>query len=123
MGLVLSGTSAESSDEQKRKEQYWQRIGVPTTFDRFNQAAARVDVSKPIGEYEAYVLARAYYGGCGGIDLPKRKGDFWVAKTYVGYAGLSKESILVNRKTGVTVARGFPEITDPKLYLKPVTRK
>src|SRR5207244_8933527 len=72
---------------QKRADEYEVRLG---DVDRF-AAAARIDTRKPIGEFDAYVLAWAYFlshiSGCGFPELPRDAGDHWLAQTRVGIAG------------------------------------
>ena len=104
--------------ETKRQDQYEDRIGYGgNAFNNVFRAAARVDVRKPIGEYEAYVLASAYFFSqislCGRAYLPTRRGDVWVAETTVGYPSGRGRPICVDARTG-----GSPRIANPKKYLK-----
>jgi hypothetical protein len=126
LAFVVCGTDmfGESPDAaaQKRKEAYWRRVGYPTTVAKYLRAAGRVDLRKPIGEYEAYVLANAYFlmhfGWCGGADLPNDRGDRWVAETHEGYGGTPGDRITIDKKTGATYAPRRPRVTDPKEYLR-----
>jgi hypothetical protein len=107
----------------KRMAEYNERIGYTgNAFNNVFRAAARVEVRKPIGEYEAYVLASAYFfsqiGLCGGVHLPKRRGDVWIAETTEGYPSGPGPRIFIQSKTGVTYAVRYPRITNPREYLK-----
>jgi hypothetical protein len=84
--------------------------------------AARVDIRKPIGEFEAYVLASAYFSayvnGCGGAELPKDRGDVWIAESVEGPAGMPGPRVLVHKQSGVTYSPGRRRVINPKEYLK-----
>jgi hypothetical protein len=106
-----------------RQSEYEKRIGYTgNAFNNVFRAAARVDIRKPIGEYEAYVLASAYFfsriGLCGSVHLPKRRGDVWIAETLEGYPSGPGPRIIIQSKGGVTYAARYPRVTNPKNYLK-----
>ena len=120
---VSANAGRLTAAETKRQDRYEDRIGYgENAFNQVFRAAARVDVRKPIGEYEAYVLASAYFFSqislCGRAYLPKRRGDVWVADTTVGYPGGAGRPIFVDARTGVTYCAGLPRIADPKKYVK-----
>ena len=119
-----SSAAAQQRDPatQKRLEKYWKVLG--STWDQSWRAAARIRIDRPIGEFEAYALAMAYFGVefglCGGPDLPKDRGDRWVADTAVGYGGAPGPKIIVEKKTGLTYSPGRRKVRDPKEYLRMV---
>jgi len=123
-GLLMScfAASAQPRDAatQTRLEKYWKVLG--STWDQSWRVAARIRVDKPIGEFEAYALAMAYFGAhiglCGGPELPKDHGDRWIAETAEGIAGAPGPRIIIEKKTGVTYSPGRPKVRDPKEYLK-----
>src|SRR6476620_4623028 len=104
VGLLVSASIATAvppdAAAQRRLEKYWKITGG--NWDTTWRAAARIRVDKPIGEFEAYVLAMAYFGVhmglCGGPELPKDRGDRWVADTAVGYAAAPGPKIIVEKK-------------------------
>jgi hypothetical protein len=110
---------AETASEKRRVE-YDRRLG--STYDDTFRVAARIRLGKPIGEFEAYALASAYFfahiNGCGGAELPKDKGDRWIAQSKEGYAGAPGPQVIVEKKTGITYSPGRPKVKDPKEYLK-----
>jgi hypothetical protein len=105
---------------QKRLEKYW-RI-LDTTDGGVFRVAASIRPGTVIGEFEAYVLASAYFdayiSGCGGAELPKERGDLWIAESAEGYAGAPGPRIIVEKKTGLTYSPGRRKVRDPKEYLK-----
>lgn len=124
---LAASVRAESSanDEAARKEAYWWRVGTPVTIDAYFRAAAALEPGKPIGEYEAYVLANAYFqvysGLCGGAELPRDRGDHWEAATVVGYWGREGKPIIIEKKTGTTYSADMPKVVNPRDYLKHVS--
>ena len=122
--LPASAAFAEPRDAatQKRLEKYWKVTGG--NRDTTWRAAARLKLDQPIGELEAYVLAMAYFGVefglSGGPELPKDRGDRWVADTAVGYGGAPGPKIIVEKKTGLTYSPGRRKVRDPRGYLKMV---
>jgi hypothetical protein len=121
--LPSAHAGRQTAAEAKRQNQYDDRIGYgDNAFNEVFRAAARVDVRKPIREYEAYVLASAYLFSqvslCGRAYLPTRRGDVWVAETTVGYPPSAGRPIYIDARTGITYAAGFPRIVNPKKYLK-----
>lgn len=125
LALFAPSARAERLDgaAAKRMAGYEERIGYTgNAFNNVFRAAARVDIRKPIGEYEAYVLASAYFfsqiGLCGGVDLPKRRGDVWIAETKEGYPSGPGPRIFIHSKTGVTYAVRYRRVTNPRNYLK-----
>ena len=119
LAAVLRAESGESAAE-KRRVAYDARLGM-TAYDTY-RAVAQIDIRRPIGEFEAYALAKAYFlaqvSGCGCPDVPKDKGERWVAETKEGFAGEPGPKIIVEKKTGVTSSVGGPRVRDPKEYLK-----
>ena len=122
--LIITATSSTDAQRsataaEKRRIAYDERLGT-TAYDTY-RVAARVDIRKPIGEFEAYALARAYFltqvSGCGAPDLPKDAGDRWESETKEGFAATPGPRIIVEKRTGATYIRGGPKITDPKQYL------
>jgi hypothetical protein len=124
--LVSSSAPAARFDvaAESRRHQYEERIGFAgkNGVNNVFRAAARVDLQRPIGEYEAFVLASAYFfrqfGPCGIVKLPTRRGDHWVAETLVGSPPSIGARVFVDARTGITYAAGFPRIINPKKYLK-----
>jgi len=104
----------------RRLAEYHARIG--TTYNDWYRVAAQVDTRKPIGEFEAYVLASAYFSahinGCGGAELPKDRGDVWIAESVEGYAGVLGPRVIVEKRGGATYSSGRTRVTDPKIYRK-----
>lgn len=92
------------------------------TYDDTYRIAAKIKPGKPVGEFEAYVLCSAYFfayiNGCGGANLPKLRGDKWIADSVVGYAGSRGPKIIVDSKTGVTYSPGREIVKDPKVYAR-----
>jgi hypothetical protein len=92
------------------------------TYDDTYRIAARIKPGKPVGEFEAYVLCSAYFFAyislCGGAELPKLRGDKWIAESVVGIPGSRGPKIIIDRKTGVTYSRGHEIVKDPKVYRK-----
>ena len=113
---------ANTTAEQKRFNRYEQRMGV--SYDGTLRAASRVDVSKPIGEFEAWALSNAYFytvfGNCGGVERVTDRGALWVASGAVGIAGSPAPFIYVDKATGATWADGRERITDPGVYAKKI---
>src|SRR4051794_23253829 len=111
---------AQETAAEKRRVEYDRRLGG--TYNETYRVAAAIQVGKPIGEFEAYALASAYFfahvGVCGGAQLPKDKGDRWVAESLEGYAGAPGPRIIVEKKTGVTYSPGLPKVKNPKEYLR-----
>ena len=106
--------------EARRRDSYDRRVGH--SWDHWYRAAARIRPKDGIGEFEAYVLANAYRGSqislCGDVRLPKRRGAHWLASTRIGYGAASGPQIIVDAKTGVTHASGYPKIRDSRRYLE-----
>lgn len=84
-------------------------------------AASRIDTTKPIGEFDAYALAWAYFlshiSTCGFPELPKDSGDRWVAQTRVGIAGQPGPAIIIEKAGGTTYSEGKPKVR-PKDFRK-----
>src|SRR4029077_12246143 len=85
----------ETEADRTRADDYERRLaGV----DRFT-AATRIDTRTPISEFDAYLVAWAYFlshiSGCGFPELPKDAGHHWIAQTRVGYAGQPGPRIIV----------------------------
>ena len=120
--LSVSTNLAAPRDEatQKRLEKYW-RI-LETIDGDVLRVAASIRPGTLIGEFEAYVLASAYFdvyvNGCGGVELPKERGDLWIAESAEGIAGGPGPRIIVEKKTGLTYSPGRRKVRDPKEYLK-----
>ena len=104
LALLVSASVAlaepRDAATQKRLEKYWKILG--STWDDSWRVAARIRVDKPIGEFEAYALAMAYFGAhiglCGGPELPKDRGDRWIADTAEGYAGAPGPRIIIEKR-------------------------
>jgi hypothetical protein len=113
------------AEREKRYQEYGKRLG--NTFDDTWRAAAKIDPRKGIGEYEALALSSAYFFAyinlCDGVNTVTDKGDKWIADTAVGYAGSNGPKIIVEKKTGLTYARGNEKVTNPKVYLKFLMKK
>ncbi|MEY2530395.1 MAG: hypothetical protein QOI96_480 [Verrucomicrobiota bacterium] len=120
--LTASRSSAapRSAATQNRLDKYW-RILEAAGNDTF-RVAARIRPSQRIGEFEAYVLASAYFyafiDACGGVELPIERGDRWIAESCEGYAGAPGPVIIVDKKTGMTYSPGRHKVRDPKEYLR-----
>ncbi len=111
-------TAKESEAERKRADNYERRLaGV----DRFT-AATRIDTRAPIGEFDAYLLAWAYFlshiSGCGFPELPRNAGDHWIAQTRVGIAGQPGPEIIIEKTGGATHSPGKPKISSPKDFAR-----
>lgn len=67
-------------------------------------ALKKVDAADGINQSEAYTITKAFFwskiSGCGFPDEPTSEDSFWVSKTRIGYAGISGESIFINKETG-----------------------
>ena len=78
-----------TKEEQKRFDNYEERMGA--SYDGTLRAASRINVRKPIGEFEAWALSNAYFytvfGLCGGVERITDRGTVWVASGAVGIAG------------------------------------
>jgi hypothetical protein len=126
IGLFFLAAEKPSAGEYPRTEaekRAWYYDGLMgATYDDTYRVAARIKLGKPIGEFEAYVLCSAYFFAyislCGGAELPKLRGDKWIAESVVGYAASRGPKIIVDRKTGVTHSPGHEIVKDPKAYLK-----
>lgn len=123
LGLITAAScfaAAGCSTAEKRAAEYNARIGG--TYNDSYRVAARIDPRKGIGEFEAHVLASAYFfahiNGCGGTSLPKDRGDVWVAESVQGYAGIPGPQVIVEKRAGVTYSPGRKKVRDPKEYLK-----
>ena len=123
VGLLMLGSfSAALAQDRggaahKRREEYDVRLnGVDTA-----NAASRIDTTKPIGEFDAYTLAWAYFlshiNGCGFPELPKDAGDRWIARTKVGVGGEPGPVIIIQKSGGETYSKGKPKVR-PKDFLK-----
>ena len=90
-------------------------------------AAAKIGPRQEIGEYEAWLMTRAYFsvrfGACGGASMPRRGDRLWTAHTVRGAAGLPGPDILIDRRTGDTWAVGSLHVADPKAYAKFASRR
>jgi hypothetical protein len=97
------------------------------TYDDTYRVAAGLKLSKPVSEYQAYILVSAYFFAyinlCGGAELPKLHGDKWIADSVAGYAGSRGPKIVVDRNTGVTYSPGHEVVKDPKTYLKFIQKR
>jgi hypothetical protein len=74
------------------------------TYAEDMQAVKRLDASNGINKDQAYLITRAFFwtniSGCGFPFEPEDKGQFWVSKTAVGYAGAPAAPIYVDKRTG-----------------------
>jgi hypothetical protein len=126
IGMSLLGTRNIAGEQYPRTEaqkRAWYYDGLMgETYNDTYRVAAKIKPGKPVGEFEAYVLCSAYFfayiNGCGGAELPKLRGDKWIADSVVGYAGSRGPKITVDRKTAVTYSPGRETVKDPKVYLK-----
>ena len=115
-----SAVIAQDNDTaaQKRREDYDVRL---SGVDKCN-AAAHIDTRNPIGEFDAYTLAWAYFvshiNGCGFPELPKDAGDHWVAQTRVGIGSQPGPPIIIQKAGGATYSEGKPKVDNPKDFLK-----
>src|SRR4051812_18087398 len=120
LSVLLSAPAAfaepRDASTQKRLAKYWKVTGG--NWDTTWRAAARIKVDQPIGELEAYLLATAYFGVefglCGGPELPKDRGDRWVADTAIGYGGAPRPKIIVEKTTGLTYSPGRRKVRHPR---------
>lgn len=117
------GAETTRSAVDDREADYWKRIG--SANDDIFRAASKLDPKKAIGEFEAYVLSRAYFDAyfhtCGATKMPQDKGETWVTETVLGYAGMEiGPKITIEKKTGVTRCddKLKPTISDPKTYMQ-----
>ena len=106
---------------QKRLEKYW-RILDATDGGVF-RVAASIRPGTLIGEFEAYVLASVYFdayiSGCGGAELPKERGDLWIAESAEGYAGAPGPRIIVEKENWSNeIRRVDTKYAIPRRYLK-----
>jgi hypothetical protein len=111
-------TAKETEADRSRANEYERRLaGV----DRFT-AATRIDTRTPISEFDAYLLAWAYFlsriSGCGFPELPKDAGDHWIAQTRVGIAGQPGPHIIIEKSGGATYSPGKPKVSKPKDFAK-----
>jgi hypothetical protein len=111
-----------TKDEQKRFDSYEERMGAG--YDGTLRTVSRINVSKPIGEFEAWALRNAYFytvfGLCGGVERVTDRGTVWVASGAIGIAGGPAPFIYVDKATGATWAEGRQRITDPRIYAKKI---
>ncbi|MEY2486296.1 MAG: hypothetical protein QOH39_1944 [Verrucomicrobiota bacterium] len=111
-------TAKESEADRRRADDYERRLaGV----DRF-AATAHIDTRRSIGEFDAYLLAWAYFlshiSGCGFPELPRDAGDYWVAQTRVGIAGQPGPEIIIEKAGGATHSPGKPKVRRPKDFAR-----
>jgi hypothetical protein len=78
--------------------------------------------NRPTDKVRATLLAEAYFeyhlGGCGAVDEPLEKDGAWLFRTKVGAAARPGPTILVDKRTGKTSAKGLPTVTDPSTYYR-----
>jgi hypothetical protein len=79
-----------------------------------------------VDQFEAFVLAHAFFaqnfGGCGAVDLPEKKGDFWFVDMVVGSAAQQLPPAVIDSRTGKLTCEGHPSVTDALAYLKDFMR-
>ena len=103
-----SGSSSTTLDEAER---------------RMQNEIKTVDLSYGVSEEEARVIASAYFGnyvsGCGSIFEVKDQGEYWAVSTLVGFGAEPGEDIFVDKTSGRTTSKGFPDFS-PKKPEKPI---
>ena len=117
---AFGGDSSSPSEVQQRLAAYQEKIG-PTFIDVW-KAAAEVNATDGVSEYEAYVLSAAYLyayiNGCSSIHALHDQGDQWSAETRVGVPpGEPGPVITVEKASGATSAPKVETVRDPKVYL------
>ena len=74
------------------------------TYEEDFEALEKVNVSDGVSKAEAHTISKAFFwskiSGCGFPAEPEQVGEYWVSKTFIGYAGLPGEPVFVDRESG-----------------------
>ena len=96
----------------------------PTRDDEMKELQIRlrtVVVEDGINEQEADIIAQSYFirfgFGCGAAAKVTDGGEYWVSRTYVGYAAVPYEPIRIDKRTGCVTWSNGPTIENPKTIL------
>lgn len=83
------------------------------TEEKMEAEVKGVDLANGVSQEEARVIASAYFNnvvsGCGSISEIRDDGEFWRVSTLVGRGAQPGEDIFVEKVSGKTTSKGFPE--------------
>ncbi len=84
-----------------------------------------INIDDGVSAEEASILADSYFmffvSGCGALDRPIDKNDYWEFNAYIGDSGTKmNETIRVDKLTGAVSMKGYPScnITSDRVCLK-----
>jgi len=117
---ILDGIASARNEKERRLYEYDLRLldlGEVT-----DDITSLVKLNDGIDEFEALLIARAYFGwqfgSCGMVELPERNAERWIAAITAGREAKPEPPIVIDARTGTIRCDGHPTILDSVSFLK-----
>ena len=117
---VEAGIAVARTPRERRLAEYDLRLLNLT--GKVQDIDSLVMLSDGIDEFEALLIARAYFGfefgACGSVELPERTAEGWSAAIFAGREAKPEPPITIDGRSGEVRCAGHPTISDMRSLLE-----